>query len=163
MLVVRADPVTAAFTNCEWFAANTKLTSGQQLTVMGWGAMTEGGNEAAALMTVDVATTDVNTCRGVYGNRIDGETQICAGVPEGGKDACQGDSGGPLIIRGTSAAEDVQVGGHRGQPLYEMPGVLRTSIVVGSYLDCINCQCVRKTRWMLNVAHYGSLTVRLGY
>lgn len=25
--------------------------------------------------------------------------QICAGVPEGGKDACQGDSGGPLVAR----------------------------------------------------------------
>ena len=25
---------------------------------------------------------------------------ICAGVPEGGKDACQGDSGGPLACGG---------------------------------------------------------------
>jgi len=25
---------------------------------------------------------------------------ICAGVPEGGKDACQGDSGGPLVVGG---------------------------------------------------------------
>ena len=25
---------------------------------------------------------------------------ICAGVPEGGKDACQGDSGGPLTVGG---------------------------------------------------------------
>ena len=24
---------------------------------------------------------------------------ICAGLPEGGKDACQGDSGGPLVVR----------------------------------------------------------------
>jgi secreted trypsin-like serine protease len=25
--------------------------------------------------------------------------ELCAGVPEGGKDACQGDSGGPLLCR----------------------------------------------------------------
>jgi trypsin len=24
---------------------------------------------------------------------------ICAGVPQGGKDACQGDSGGPLVVQ----------------------------------------------------------------
>jgi len=24
---------------------------------------------------------------------------VCAGVPEGGKDACQGDSGGPLVLK----------------------------------------------------------------
>lgn len=102
---------------------------------MGWGATSEGGNEAAALMTVDVATTDVNTCRGVYGDRIDGATQICAGVPEGGKDACQGDSGGPLIIRGTSAAEDVQVGGHQDTSTSQVPAILH-HISCCSELDC---------------------------
>lgn len=25
--------------------------------------------------------------------------ELCAGIPEGGKDACQGDSGGPLLCR----------------------------------------------------------------
>jgi secreted trypsin-like serine protease len=25
--------------------------------------------------------------------------ELCAGVPEGGRDACQGDSGGPLLCR----------------------------------------------------------------
>jgi hypothetical protein len=25
--------------------------------------------------------------------------ELCAGIPEGGRDACQGDSGGPLLCR----------------------------------------------------------------
>ena len=35
---------------------------------------------------------------------------VCAGVPQGGKDACQGDSGGPLVIYDDSAKKWVQVG-----------------------------------------------------
>lgn len=77
---------------------------------MGWGATSEGGSQASALMTVDVSTTDLTTCSSAYTqNKINGETQICAGVAKGGKDACQGDSGGPLVIKGNSAADDVQV------------------------------------------------------
>lgn len=76
---------------------------------MGWGAVKEGGEQSPGLMTVDVATTDLATCNAAYGGTVNGQTQICAGVPEGGKDACQGDSGGPLVIRGLTAAEDVQV------------------------------------------------------
>lgn len=60
-------------------------------------------------MTVDVSATDLGTCNQAYKNSINGDTQLCAGVPEGGKDACQGDSGGPLIIQGNTAADDVQV------------------------------------------------------
>lgn len=94
--------------------ANTKITAGQPLTVLGWGATSEGGNNAASLMTVDVAATDLASCNKAYDNGINGDSQICAGVPEGGKDACQGDSGGPLIIRGNTAVEDVQVIKGRG-------------------------------------------------
>lgn len=77
--------------------------------MLGWGATSEGGSNAASLMTVDVSATDLATCNQAYQNTINGDTQLCAGVPGGGKDACQGDSGGPLIIRGNTAADDVQV------------------------------------------------------
>jgi secreted trypsin-like serine protease len=60
-------------------------------------------------MTVDVAATDLASCNKAYDNGINGDSQICAGVPQGGKDACQGDSGGPLVIRGNTAMQDVQV------------------------------------------------------
>lgn len=58
-------------------AANTKLTAGQQLTVMGWGATSEGGSQSSALMTVDIPTTDLQTCRGAFqSNQISGDTQV---------------------------------------------------------------------------------------
>lgn len=81
---------------------------------MGWGATSEGGSQSESLLIVDVEATDTADCNDVYGNQINGATQLCAGVPEGGKDACQGDSGGPLVIRDSTgssgtAADDVQV------------------------------------------------------
>ena len=97
-----------------------ELSLGMNLTVMGWGATAEGSTTVEALMQTDVPLYDQQLCRAAYNNRIR-DTQICAGLAQGGKDACQGDSGGPLIVQGEEPGGDIQVmgegemGGVRGQ------------------------------------------------
>jgi secreted trypsin-like serine protease len=55
------------------------------------------------LMQVELPLVDLDECRAknqkVKGSVIDSRN-LCAGVPEGGKDSCQGDSGGPLVAEG---------------------------------------------------------------
>jgi secreted trypsin-like serine protease len=51
------------------------------------------------LRQVEVRLIAWQPCRSAYGFDWMDEHQICAGVPEGGKDSCQGDSGGPLVVR----------------------------------------------------------------
>jgi secreted trypsin-like serine protease len=51
------------------------------------------------LRQVEIRLVAWEPCR--TANQLDwmDDRQICAGVPEGGKDSCQGDSGGPLVVR----------------------------------------------------------------
>ena len=100
--------------------------AGQPVVVTGWGFtrwVKPVYDEAGHLVKVVDATTDEQVpvdkfwtpdlkeaelplvdgaaCKQAYvgsGKSIDGRT-LCAGYPEGGKDACQGDSGGPLVMR----------------------------------------------------------------
>jgi secreted trypsin-like serine protease len=70
----------------------------KKVTVIGWGAMREGGGTTPRLMEVEVTVQDQEVCEDNYqavapGIRIT-QNMWCAGVPEGGKDSCQGDSGG---------------------------------------------------------------------
>ncbi|MBM0273869.1 serine protease [Streptococcus suis] len=71
---------------------------GADCTVTGWGATSEGGNAATVLQKVHVPTVSDEECRVSYTGIED--SMICAGFPEGGKDACQGDSGGPMVCQG---------------------------------------------------------------
>lgn len=74
-------------------------------TTYGWGD-TEGTGPSERFQQVDVPVMGDATCDDAYYDGrpyfdYDPATEVCAGYPEGGKDACQGDSGGPLIANGT--------------------------------------------------------------
>jgi secreted trypsin-like serine protease len=95
--------------------------------VTGWGRMREvdaSGNdpttgqrvrpeevEPERLMEVKIPLVATDSCKAAYQGApgvIDGRN-LCAGVPEGGKDSCQGDSGGPLVTQAANGRW-VQIG-----------------------------------------------------
>ncbi|XP_017765063.1 PREDICTED: trypsin-1-like [Eufriesea mexicana] len=86
------------------FKQNEESVAGISAVITGWGATKEGGSTTDVLQTVSVPIVSKSSCDRAYksyGGLPEG--QICAAVPEGGKDACQGDSGGPLTIGGRLA------------------------------------------------------------
>ncbi|KAG0730080.1 Trypsin-1 [Chionoecetes opilio] len=68
--------------------------------VSGWGTTKEGGSSPSVLKYAVIPTVTDEACREAYGSSEIDDSMICAGLPEGGKDACQGDSGGPLACGG---------------------------------------------------------------
>ncbi|WP_424641815.1 S1 family peptidase [Embleya sp. AB8] len=82
-------------------------TSGTASTVIGWGDTTGRGDYSPMLRQVTVPVVADATCRSAYpGGRLgtyDAKAMVCAGLPQGGKDACSADSGGPLLIGGRLA------------------------------------------------------------
>ncbi len=76
---------------------------GDPVTVLGWGATSQGGSGSTSLREVTIPVVSDATCGAVYNGTVSPldltpAVEICAGLPEGGKDSCQGDSGGPLIV-----------------------------------------------------------------
>ncbi|XP_053318135.1 ovochymase-1 [Spea bombifrons] len=68
----------------------------------GWGRLIEGGDMSNILQEVKLPIIDNITCSSILASEglpTLHETMLCAGFPDGGKDACQGDSGGPLVCR----------------------------------------------------------------
>uniref|UniRef100_A0A7S1UQQ4 Peptidase S1 domain-containing protein n=1 Tax=Grammatophora oceanica TaxID=210454 RepID=A0A7S1UQQ4_9STRA len=71
-------------------------TSGEPLTVMGFGVTQEGSDFASnELLKVTIQHTANDDCRRQYGNLFEPSNMLCAGAS--GQDACKGDSGGPLV------------------------------------------------------------------
>jgi len=87
---------------------NQDIPAGAESVVSGWGALREAGSLSDQLQAVTVPILSLDACRKAYGASIT-DRMICAGIPEGGKDACQGDSGGPLVALGDEK-DDLLVG-----------------------------------------------------
>lgn len=77
---------------------------GSRATVYGWGDTTGAGRYASRLRSAHVNVLRDAVCVRAYPGSADGkyhsQSMLCAGEPDGGRDACQGDSGGPLVVRG---------------------------------------------------------------
>ncbi|XP_030013115.1 trypsin-2-like isoform X2 [Sphaeramia orbicularis] len=72
---------------------------GDMCKVTGWGNIYTDSGEPFQLRCVEVPIVSHKDCDVSYPGQIT-ERMLCAGYPEGGKDACQGDSGGPLVCNG---------------------------------------------------------------
>ncbi|WP_016700684.1 S1 family peptidase [Actinoalloteichus spitiensis] len=73
--------------------------AGTEARVMGWGRTSENGASASVLQEVVVPLVTDADCAGAY-TQFTAPQMVCAGYPEGGRDACAGDSGGPLVVGG---------------------------------------------------------------
>ncbi|XP_017135942.1 serine protease nudel [Drosophila miranda] len=75
-------------------------------TVVGWGAIREKGPSSDPLRQVTVPIR-----KGCTDPEDKASEDICAGDPDGGRDACQGDSGGPLFCRSVTQPEQFYLAG----------------------------------------------------
>jgi len=106
------------------------------LTVIGYGLLSEDGGTPNKLQEVTVKKVAFNTCNQQYGGDIIDSIMICAGVSGGGKDSCQGDSGGPIFNEAGEQVGVVSWGAGCARP--NSPGVYsRVSGVYGWINDRI--------------------------
>ncbi|GAB2977419.1 serine protease [Streptomyces pseudoechinosporeus] len=77
---------------------------GTDAVVYGWGDTTGKGDFAHGLRAARLRVLSDAVCEEAYPGGVDGtylaDSMLCAGEPDGGRDACQGDSGGPLVAQG---------------------------------------------------------------
>ncbi|MCG0285688.1 trypsin-like serine protease [Streptomyces sp. PSAA01] len=96
--------VPAAYTIPMAGSADQAYRPGEKAAVYGWGDTEGDGSYASALRTASVQVLADTVCERAYPGNAEGDydprSMVCAGLPNGGRDACQGDSGGPLVARG---------------------------------------------------------------
>ncbi|MGI5136305.1 S1 family peptidase [Streptomyces sp. CA-106110] len=115
-------------------AGDPAYAPGTAATVYGWGDATGDADYARSLRGANLQVLPDTTCEQAYPGGLDGKylraSMLCAGQPQGGRDACQGDSGGPLVAQGRLIGL-VSWGSGCGQP--GSPGVYtRVSEVVST-------------------------------
>lgn len=69
--------------------SNQPIIAGSIGQVSGWGALSEGGSFPSQLQVVEVPLVSLEDCRAAYGRSSITDVMLCAGYPDGGKDACQ--------------------------------------------------------------------------
>ncbi|MDD9892438.1 MAG: serine protease [Gammaproteobacteria bacterium] len=74
------------------------LRENEPVFIYGWGHTTEGDQNSSSpqLQTTMLPYVTNGSCNGAYSGGV-GSDMLCAGFPQGQRDACQGDSGGPLF------------------------------------------------------------------
>jgi trypsin len=139
MLLKLGNPVTSP--NLTPIAVNSvgsNPANNDVLTVIGFGATSEGGNGSSRLKEVNVNYIDYETCNDLYGGDIVDSVMLCAGVPGGGKDSCQGDSGGPILDQEGTQIGVVSWGYGCAQAKY--PGVYSRVSGVKDWIDARICE-----------------------
>mmetsp|Transcript_759 Transcript_759/g.1205 ORF Transcript_759/g.1205 Transcript_759/m.1205 type:complete len:344 (+) Transcript_759:265-1296(+) len=107
MVVKLARSTRADVATIKLNSSTSKPSSGQPVTVVGWG-VTESGYTSDELREVEVTAVSPFSCRSSYGFDVITDEMLCGGDPY--EDSCQGDSGGALFLKGDSAEDDLQVG-----------------------------------------------------
>ena len=99
-----ADPLPESYVIPMAGQGDAAYRAGTAAAVYGWGDTTGSGQYASSLHAAKVHVLADAVCERAYPGSADGKyvaaTMLCAGEPQGGKDACQGDSGGPLVAQG---------------------------------------------------------------
>ena len=120
-------------------ALDTNARPGAGSTVIGWGAISEGGPSSSTLRQVTIPIVGNEICDDVYEQLT--TNMICAGTETGGLDSCQGDSGGPLMVPGSTGVPWEQAGVVSFGIGCARPNIFGVYTRVSKYLDWIEvCQ-----------------------
>ncbi|CAF4941997.1 unnamed protein product [Pieris macdunnoughi] len=122
----RAKPI-------DLYEQGEEVDDGEETIITGWGALREGGGAPKTLQVVAVPKVSDAVCSSAYLPLYKiTKSMLCAGIPDGGKDACQGDSGGPLV-HNAKLAGVVSWGLGCARPKY--PGVYAKVSALRTWLD----------------------------